>query len=73
MSFPHGSLAEIARQAGISKGFLSNALLGRRNISPDLAERLVRAARYQGLETSPFDWMNPDMTTNTLFKEYQER
>jgi len=72
MSFPHGSLASIARTAGISKQFISNALHGRRSIRADLAEKLVRAARFHGLETTIFDWINPDLTSNPLFKEYQQ-
>lgn len=69
MPFPHGSLALLARQAGISKQFVTNVLKLRRKCSLEIAEKLVRAAQYQGLNTSVFDWMNADMTENPLFKE----
>lgn len=69
--FPHGSLVQIARAASLSKQYLTHILTGRRQCKPNVAQRLVIAAKSCGFETNQFDWLNPDMTTNPLFKGYQ--
>lgn len=69
--FPHGSLARIAAKAGVSKQLVSHILTGTRRCSLPIAERLVTAAKELGMETAPFDWLNPDLTSNPLFKQYQ--
>ena len=70
-TFPHGSLVKIAAKAGISKQFVSLILTARRRITPDLAQRLVKAANELNLETNQYDWLNPELTKNPLFADYQ--
>jgi transcriptional regulator with XRE-family HTH domain len=65
--FPHGSLVKIAAKAGVSKQLVTHILSGIRRANPDLAKRLVKAAKELNLETNDFDWLNPELTKNPLF------
>ena len=70
-SFKWGDLVTIAESAGISRGFLNNILMGRRNCKPDLAQLLEAAATKLGYATTWWDWSYPQETSNKLFESYQ--
>jgi len=69
--FPHGSLVKLAAKTDVSKQLVTHILTGRRKANPDLAKRLVHAAEELGLTTTVYDWLNPELTSNPLFREYQ--
>jgi len=63
-----GQKTRIAEHAGISKQYLNDILRGRR-CNRDLARKLEAASAEIGIPISRFDWLESDITKNTLFSK----
>ena len=70
--FRWGDLTKIAEIVGVTRGYLTHILHGRRDVGPSMADRLVMAAAILGYSSTAYDWQFPATTINPLFAHYAE-
>ncbi len=71
--FQRGNFKGIAQSAGCSTAYVRNLVAGLHpGASFALSEKLVVAAKMEGVETELLDWMLPIESQNPAFVEYRK-
>ena len=71
-AFRTGDIGAMAEVIGRSPQWLRLIILGQRRADQAMAERLVKAAKIEGIDTTILDWMWPEMSGNPAFLAYRE-